>query len=191
MAAADGCKLAISCIRCTGRPRAQEHDFGSLLLHEGSETRKIAPIGRGIIALRQNAGHGDVGLVHELGGGDTAADRCGIAEKMQCLIGCPSAGRVAGAAADRERRHDVGADCAREIDHAFPLPAGQNLIESGRRRRWRVVRIGKIGGVGPGAADPHIGRRQRRGQLSQPRVGQIDRRAVGVFVRARRTRSNA
>ena len=46
-----------------------------------------------------------------------------------------------------------------------------------------AIGIGEPGAVGPGAADPQIGRRQRRGEFSQPRVAEIDRRPIGEQIR--------
>ncbi len=149
-----GCrKQACGRIRLTRHARAKDQDVRRLTLHERTEYPEVASVGRCIIAGCRIARRCDVWLVHEFRGSDTAADRGGIGEQARRLMWRPYAGRVAGARADGERRHDLCSDGAREIDHAAPLLMGQHAVESSRRRRWRRVGIRKIGRVRPGSAD--------------------------------------
>ena len=44
-----------------------------------------------------------------------------------------------------------------------------------------VTNIGEVRGVGPGAADAHIGRTERGGELAQPGVGEVEGRPLSFM----------
>ena len=123
----------------TDRAGRQNRRVGRGLLDEGIKVPEIPAIGARVIARRRTAHCGQVGLVHEFGGGDAASDRTGKADEAAGLLRRPVSGSIAAAGADRERGHDAGVDGSREIDHATPLRAGQDVVESRRRVGRRVV----------------------------------------------------
>src|ERR1700675_4617372 len=120
-----------------GRAGTKEDHVGKVLLHKRTKYLEVTSVSAGIIAGRRTTYRSEVRLVHELRGGDGAADRAGIGEEAARLVRLPDAGRIAGARAYRERRHDPCPNRLREIDHASPLLTGQNPVESIRRCGWR------------------------------------------------------
>ena len=147
------------------------------------EALEVAAVGSRVVAGRRPTHDGEVRLVHELGGGDAAADRAGVIDQPCCLLGRPDAGGVARSGPGGEGGDDLRVHRPREIDDALPLRARKHALEAGRRRRGRRVGRGKVCGVRPRSADADIGRPERGGELAQARIVQVDRRPILVQVR--------
>src|SRR5579862_1142740 len=69
----------------------------------------------------------------------------------------------------------------REIDDTTPLVSRQYSVESSR---WLfgcgIGRVVEVSGVGPGAADAHVGRPQCGRKFAQARIGEIDGCAITI-----------
>ena len=109
--------------------------------------------------------------------------RPGEGEPRACLVGLPPIG-PARALPVRCRGDDGCIHHAREVDGPQPLLAREDAAIA----RWRVlrrrVRVGEVGRVGPGAADPDVGRAECARHGAQPRVGEVDRGTILVKVGA-------
>ena len=151
---------------------------GGVLPGKGKEDGEIARVRRRVVALRRAAHGREGGLVEELRRRDLAPR--GLRERQQLLRlrRGPDPAGIARSGADREAGDDPGIHGSREVDHAAPLLARQHPAKPrGRGRRRGRVGVVEVGGVGPGAADPHVGRLERRGERAQPRAGQVYGRA--------------
>ena len=122
------------------------------------------------LALQTRAGHVisdliDTRVKHKAVG--LAAPQIGHALRLDRL---PHPVGPARAGADGKAGNDRRIGGARKGHHVAPLLAGQHLFEPGGRRGHGFALGGQIRIVRPGAADPHIGRRQRLGKAYSPRV---------------------
>src|SRR6267154_6651503 len=85
-----------------GRAGTKDDHPGKVFLHKRMKHVEVTSVSAGIIAGRRTTYRSEVRLVHELRGGDAAADRAGIGEEAARLVRLPDAGRIAGAWAYRE-----------------------------------------------------------------------------------------
>ena len=84
------------------RAGTEDHHLRHGLLHKSVEYPEVASVCGRVVASRQAADRGEIGLVHEFGGSDVASDVAGKVEKATRLIRGPDASRVAIAGAHRE-----------------------------------------------------------------------------------------
>jgi len=118
-------------------------------------------------------------FVHELSSSDAAPQRRCVTKQHPRLDRSPDSVGVARAGTDGKGSHDLCVRGASELDHTSPFGAREDTAVPLRRGpRSGYVAILKENGVCAGAAHPHVGGSQRRSQLSQARLCEIDRCAV-------------
>ena len=172
------------CVRCrlADRAGAQNDHIRFARPDERNKGFEIPPVSCRVVSFRRTAHGGERRLIHELGGGNSAADGSGVGEQATRLIALPSACRVPDPGARRHRGHDLGAGGAGKVDDSFPAFAAEHRAEAAGRRGGRIIVFSKVGAIGPGAADAQIGRGQRGSQCAQPGVRQVDRLPIRVEV---------
>ena len=159
--------------------RSQNDHTGSIRLDEFPEDDEIPRVSLRVIALRRASHLRKGGLVHELRRRDAAANGFGIVQNHLRLARRPDARRIAGPCAGGKRGHDLRIHGTRKIDNALPFLAREHVVEALRwTSRRGTIEVLKVSRVHPRAADAKISRTQRRRQLAQPCIAQIDRRAV-------------
>ena len=178
----DDCGAAVS----PTEPGPRTITSGSLVPDERNKGFEVPPVSCRVVAIGCTAHRGQRRLVHELGGGNSATDGSGIGEQATRLIALPSACCVPGTGARGHRGHDLCVDGVGKVDDSFPAFAAEHRAEAVGRRGGRIIAFSKVGGIGPGAADAHVGRGQRGSQCAQPGVRQVDGLPIRVEVGIRR-----
>ena len=171
-------------VRLSDGAGGEELGAGIFLAHESVEYPEVTPERRRIIAFGGAAHRSHRGLVHILGRGDCSAICLGEGEPTAGLVGPPEPIRPTRACSGRHRGDNGRVYRVREVDRPQPLLAREHAAIALRRVLGRRVRVGEIKGVGPGAADPHVGWTERLGHRAQPPVGEVERWAILVEVGA-------
>src|SRR5205085_10119602 len=92
-------------------------------LDECMKRVEVPPISRSVIALRRASHGSQIRLIHELGGGNSAADRFGIGDEATRLIALPQTGCVPDAGTDCHRGYDPCVTRLGKVDDTPPALA--------------------------------------------------------------------